>query len=284
MIKSILAIVLLMPLFLSAQKNAPKTPEEVVALMKQNVTCDWQTETVDVFKAGNPQSNLKGIAVCMFADMPTLKKAVELGCNFIITHEPVFYSHLDETENLQDNAVFKEKMDYIQKYELVVFRYHDHIHATKPDGIYQGMIDQLNLESYALDGSLIHYKLPQQSVAEYGESLKKALGLETIRVIGNPEMKFTKMALMVGAPGGQRHISMLNRDDVEVLVAGEASEWETYLYANDAVNLGKNKAVIFLGHIKSEEAGMKYCTKWLKSFVSGVPIHFIGNKPNFTTL
>ncbi len=284
MIKSILAIVLLMPLFLSAQKNAPKTPEEVVALMKQNVTCDWQTETVDVFKAGNPQSNLKGIAVCMFADMPTLKKAVELGCNFIITHEPVFYSHLDETENLQDNAVFKEKMDYIQKHELVVFRYHDHIHATKPDGIYQGMIDQLNLESYALDGSLIHYKLPQQSVAEYGESLKKALGLETIRVIGNPEMKFTKMALMVGAPGGQRHISMLNRDDVEVLVAGEASEWETYLYANDAVNLGKNKAVIFLGHIKSEEAGMKYCTKWLKSFVSGVPIHFIGNKPNFTTL
>ncbi len=284
MIKSILAIVLLLPLLLSAQKNTPKNPEEVVALMKENVTCDWQTETVDVFKAGDPQSNLRGIAVCMFADVPTLQKAVELGCNFIITHEPVFYNHLDETENLLDNAVFNEKMDYIQKHKLVVFRYHDHIHATKPDGIYQGMIDQLNLESYALDGSLIHYKLPQQSVAEYGESLKKALGLETIRVIGKPEMKFTKMALMVGAPGGQRHISMLNRDDVEVLVAGEASEWETYLYANDAVNLGKNKAVIFLGHIKSEEAGMKYCTKWLKSFVSGVPIHFIENKPNFTTL
>lgn len=284
MIKSILAIVLLLPLFLSAQKNAPKTPEELVALMKQNVTCDWQTETVDVFKAGNPQSNLKGIAVCMFADMPTLKKAVELGCNFIITHEPVFYSHLDETENLQDNAVFKEKMDFIQKHKLVVFRYHDHIHATEPDGIYLGMIDQLNLKPYAVDESMIHYKLPQQSVAEYGESLKKALGLETIRVIGNPEMKFTKMALMVGAPGGQRHISMLNRNDVEVLVAGEASEWETYLYANDAVNLGKNKAVIFLGHIKSEEAGMKYCTKWLKSFVSGVPIHFIENELNFTTL
>lgn len=146
MIKSILAIVLLLPLFLSAQKNTPKTPEEVVALMKQNVTCDWQTETVDVFKAGNPQSNLKGIAVCMFADMPTLKKAVKLGCNFIITHEPVFYSHLDETENLQNNAVFKEKMDFIQKHKLVVFRYHDHIHATEPDGIYMGMIDQLNLK------------------------------------------------------------------------------------------------------------------------------------------
>lgn len=282
--KSIFAIVLLFPLFLAAQENKPSTPEEVVSLIKNHVTCNWQKETVDVFKAGDPQSKLKGIAVCMFADMPTLEKAVEMGCNFIITHEPVFYSHLDGTENLQNNAVFKEKMNFIKKYNLVIFRFHDHIHATEPDGIYMGMIEQLNLKPYAIDESPVHYKLPEQTVASYAETLKNALGLETIRIIGNPEMKFTKMALMVGAPGGQRHINMLNRDDVEVLVAGEASEWETYLYANDAVALGKNKAVIFLGHVKSEEAGMKYCTKWLKSFVSDVPIKFIENKLNFTTL
>jgi hypothetical protein len=27
----------------------------------------------------------------------------------------------------------------------------------------------------------------------------------------------------------------------------------------DAVDQGKNKAIIFLGHINSEEAGMDYC-------------------------
>jgi len=107
--------------------------------------------------------------------------------------------------------------------------------------------------------------------------------LETIRVIGNPEMKFTKLAFMAGAPGGQSHIQMLKNPDVEVILAGEAPEWETYLYANDAVNQGKNKAVIFLGHIKSEEAGMEYCAQWLKTFITGVPIHFIENKANFVT-
>ncbi|MEE4285775.1 MAG: hypothetical protein V2I31_06490, partial [Mariniphaga sp.] len=70
---------------------------------------------------------------------------------------------------------------------------------------------------------------------------------------------------------------------VEVLIAGEAPEWETYLYANDAVNQGKNKAVIFLGHIKSEEAGMAYCAEWLRGFVTEVPVHFIKNRPNFKT-
>ena len=67
-------------------------------------------------------------------------------------------------------------------------------------------------------------------------------------------MKFKNLAFTAGAPGGQRHIQMLGNPDVEVLVAGEAPEWETYLYANDAVSQNKKKAVIFLGHIKSEEA------------------------------
>jgi putative NIF3 family GTP cyclohydrolase 1 type 2 len=89
---------------------------------------------------------------------------------------------------------------------------------------------------------------------------------------------------MAGAPGGQRHIQMLKNKDVEVILAGEANEWETYLYASDAAALGKNKAVIFLGHIKSEEAGMEYCAEWLQTFVKGVPIRFIENKPNFRTL
>ena len=89
--KKILVFTLLIPFFACAQ---PKTPQNVVDLIKKNVTCEWATETVDVFKAGNPETPLKGIAVCMFADMETLREAVRLNCNFVITHEPVFFSSL----------------------------------------------------------------------------------------------------------------------------------------------------------------------------------------------
>lgn len=108
--------------------------------------------------------------------------------------------------------------------------------------------------------------------------------MPSIRVIGNPAMTFSKVAFMAGAPGGQRHIKMLQNENVEVLIGGEAPEWETYLYVNDAAQQGKRKAVIFLGHIKSEEAGMEYCADWLQTFIKNTPVHFIENKPNFKTL
>jgi putative NIF3 family GTP cyclohydrolase 1 type 2 len=108
--------------------------------------------------------------------------------------------------------------------------------------------------------------------------------MESIRVVGNPEMEFTKVGYAAGAPGGQNQIGKLRNPEVEVLITGESSEWETYSYTNDAAAQGRNKAVIFLGHIKSEEAGMEFCVEWLKGFASGVPIIFIENKANFTEL
>jgi hypothetical protein len=33
--------------------------------------------------------------------------------------------------------------------------------------------------------------------------------------------------------------------------------------------------LIVLGHVVSEQAGMKYCAEWLKSFIPEVPIEFI---------
>jgi putative NIF3 family GTP cyclohydrolase 1 type 2 len=271
-------------LFSYSQDSQPKTPEDVVSLIKKNITCDWAEQTVDNFKAGDPNTKLKGIAVCMFADIQTLKEAVKQNCNFIITHEPVFYNHTDETESFSDDPVFQDKMKFIKENKLVIFRFHDHIHRTEPDGISHGMINKLGLKNYAVNGSQTFFKIPEISLSDYSYKLKKELGIESIRVIGNQNMKFTKVGFAAGAPGGQSHIRLLRNPNVEVIIAGEAPEWETYLYANDAVEQGKNKAVIFLGHIKSEEAGMEYCADWLQTFISATPIHFIENKANFSEL
>jgi putative NIF3 family GTP cyclohydrolase 1 type 2 len=277
--KILAALFLLAPLFTKGQI----TPEDIVNRIKKQVTCPWADQTVDTFKAGDPRSETTGVAVCMFADMQVLKEAVEKGCNFIITHEPVFYNHLDQTESFQNDPVFLEKKEFIEKNRLVIFRFHDHIHKTEPDGISVGMIRKLDLNQFAVNGSQTFFQVPEKTLKDYANELKHRFELESIRVIGNPDLKFTKLAFMAGAPGGQRHIQMLRNNDVEVIIAGEAPEWETYLYANDAVQQDKNKAVIFLGHIKSEEAGMEYCAEWLRDFVAEVPVHFIENKPNFIT-
>jgi putative NIF3 family GTP cyclohydrolase 1 type 2 len=68
---------------------------------------------------------------------------------------------------------------------------------------------------------------------------------------------------------------LLARTDVDVLIVGETREWELVEYAQDAIAAGKKKALILLGHVASEQAGMKYCAEWLKSFIAEVPIEFI---------
>ena len=62
---------------------------------------------------------------------------------------------------------------------------------------------------------------------------------------------------------------------MQVLIAGETREWETVEYVTDAHTEGRAKALILLGHIASEQAGMEECAKWLRTFVTGVPIEFL---------
>jgi hypothetical protein len=62
---------------------------------------------------------------------------------------------------------------------------------------------------------------------------------------------------------------------VEVLVIGEVPEWETIEYVSDAAAEGKRKALILMGHIPSEQAGMENCAEWLKTFIKDVPVAFV---------
>src|ERR1700716_2488291 len=76
------------------------TAREVVAEIQKQVGVEWKKETVDTFKAGNPDTAVTGIAVTMMATMDVLQRAASSGKNLIITHEPTFYNHLDKLDVL----------------------------------------------------------------------------------------------------------------------------------------------------------------------------------------
>ena len=94
-------------------------------------------------------------------------------------------------------------------------------------------------------------------------------------------MKVSKVALSPGAAGAEAEIRALERENVEVLLVGETREWETVEYVADAVTQGRKKALIVIGHIPSEQAGMEECARWLKGFVKDVPVEFVAAKQPF---
>ncbi|NSW94271.1 MAG: Nif3-like dinuclear metal center hexameric protein [Bacteroidales bacterium] len=239
--------------------------------------------TVDVFKAGDPDTEVTGIVTTMFATMDVLKKAVAIGCNLIIAHEPVFYNHLDNTTQFQDDPVFLEKKRYIDEHKLVIWRFHDYIHRLKPDGIDYGMALKLGWLKYT-DGTVPdRFTVPETTLGDLLQYLKKIFPGNAFHVIGKPEMRIKNIAFSAGAPGSTAHFRLLREEGVDVVIAGEVPQWETYEYVRDAVIEGKDKAIIFLGHVTSEEPGMEYCAEWLKGFIKGIPVHFIASTPSYWT-
>jgi putative NIF3 family GTP cyclohydrolase 1 type 2 len=107
------------------------------------------------------------------------------------------------------------------------------------------------------------------------------LNIHVVRVVGDPHLKVKKVALTPGFSGFVKETSALEMNDVQVLIAGETREWETVEYVVDAVTEGKPKALIILSHIPSEQSGMEECTRWLKTFVSEVPIEFVPTRDPF---
>ena len=251
------------------------TARQVIERIQKNVGVPWRSETVDTFKAGDPDTPVTGIAVTMMATYEVLQKAAASGKNLIITHEPTFYSHLDKTDELTNDPVFQAKEAFIKEHHLVVWRFHDHWHAHPPDGIQVGMIHALGWEKFQTAENNHLFVLPSTTLENLAADVKKRLNVRTLRVVGDPGMKVTKAALIPGASGPAMHRRALERDDVEVLLIGEVPEWETIEYVADAAAEGKHKALILIGHIPSEQAGMEECARWLKTFITETPVEFV---------
>jgi putative NIF3 family GTP cyclohydrolase 1 type 2 len=268
----------------SAQDRA-LTARQVIERIQKQVGVPWRDQTVDTFKAGDPEARLTGIAIVMMSTLDVLQRAAASGKNLIITHEPTFFGHLDQTADLEreNDAVLAAKQALIAKHHLVIWRFHDHWHMRRPDGIQTGMLHALGWEKYQRPDNASLVTLPSTTLESLAADIKKRLGIRVMRVVGDPRMKLTKLALSPGAAAFAQHRRLLQREDVEVLVIGEAREWETVEYAADAVTAQKHKALIILGHIPSEEAGMEECARWLKGFVTEVPIEFIRTPEPFWT-
>jgi putative NIF3 family GTP cyclohydrolase 1 type 2 len=270
-------LVLAMPLL--GQKQAV-TARQIVARIEQHLGVQTPAKTVDTFKAGDPDTPVTGIAVTMMATYDVLERASAMGDNLVITHEPTFYNHLDDTDTFrkQDDPVWAQKEKFIADHHMVVWRFHDGWHLHQPDGILLGMTRALGWENFE-DKTQNHiFVLPEMTVRDLANEIDRKLDIRVMRVVGDPAMKVSRVAFLPGAAGSAKQIQLLERPEVEVLLIGEVPEWETVEYAADAVSEGKQKVLLILGHVKSEQEGMAECTRWLRSFISEVPVGFVFTK------
>jgi len=270
-------------LTLAQAGKGPPTANEVMNRIILATGAAPPSDTVDTLKAGDPNTVVTGIATTFMDTYQVLEQAVTDGKNLIITHEPTFYNHRDDTTILVGDAVQAQKLDYIRQHHLVVWRFHDTWHLRQPDGILAGVVEQFGWKPYQSSVEPHLFTIPPTTVSQLAANLRSRTGSRSIRIVGDTKMTVTQVGLLPGASGLAKQVKMLEHDDIQVLVAGESAEWEGGEYAQDAAAEGRHKALILLGHEISEEAGMQYCAQWLKGILPGMPIEFIKAGEPFQT-
>ncbi len=234
-----------------------------------------RNDTVDTFKSGNPTNICTGIVTTFLATAEVIKRTAELGANLIITHEPTYYNHLDETDWLEEDPVYQAKLSLIENHKIAIWRFHDYWHQHRPDGILQGFLELMNWTEY-VDGEIDNIcNIPEMTLQDLANTIKQKMDLHRPFLVGEPALICNRVGLLLGAGGGRMQIGMLSKEDMDVLVVGEVAEWETCEYIRDSNNLGMHKGLIVLGHAVSEEPGMAYLANWLTPRFKGLSINHV---------
>jgi putative NIF3 family GTP cyclohydrolase 1 type 2 len=258
------------------------TAQEVVDRIKKNVAVDWKQETVDTFKAGDPSTAVTGIVTTALASLEVLGSAVKVGANLIVTCEPTFFAKADTPTPParrgfgppdipplppSPDPVFSAKDAFIKKHNLIVWRFSDHWRLHTPDPFAQGLVNVLGWSRYAGDPG--HLSITETSLDTLVQHVKKSLRSRGgMRIVGDPQLRVRKVALLPGSTPIQASLKTL--PDADVIIAGEVREWESVEYVRDTVALGGKKALILVGRIVSENPGMQVCAQWLKTIVPEV--------------
>jgi putative NIF3 family GTP cyclohydrolase 1 type 2 len=213
------------------------------------------TPTVDTVKAGDSQRETRHVATCFMVTAQVLRQARDMGVDFIITHEPTYFNHTDADR--PEHPLVQAKRKLVEESGITIWRYHDHMHRTFPDGIVQGVLEALGWNGRQEDYLWV---LDQpRSARQMAGEIKKHLGAGAVRVTGALDTPFTWIVMAVGAPGmDAKMMDRLMEDGrAQAFFLGEVCEWGALEQIRDAADMGMPKAALTCGHVISERAGMK---------------------------
>lgn len=237
--------------------------------------------TVDELLFGDENQEVHKIATTFNASIAVINKAIEEGVQLLISHEGIYYSHRGQPEGLDEHDVYKQKHALITSNHLALFRYHDYIHLCFPDPITAGLVEQLQWHAGTVEHqpySAVVTLANEDTVKNIAAHIKDKLKLDFVRVTGQLETPVKKVGILVGFRGGAANaLPLIHQYDLELLIVGEAQEWETAEYIADCQALGLNKAMITIGHMPSEAYGMKQLADKLEQYFPEVSVLFIEN-------
>lgn len=262
--------------------SAP-TAREVVDRLLADLGAPRREPTVDSFLAGDPDGPVTGVAVTMMATFEVLTRAVALGLDLVVTHEPLYYDHhgsADATLAAEGDPVLRAKSAYVERHGLRVWHLHDALHDLTPDLVDVATARALGWSAYPVRDGV--FTLPPTTLGELARHVAASLRADALRYVGPPSLRVRTVGLDLGFRGFARNRRLLRRADVAVV--GEAHEWETGAYAADLAAAGVPGGLVVVGHVPSEQEAMVDVAARLRAVLPRTPVAFVRAQDPYRTL
>ena len=242
----------------------------------QSLSGDWNypENTVDTFKAGDSATAVWGIAVAWMSYSWALKRALELDCNVFITHEPTYYNHWDDDQDIFRFSQVRAKRQFIDDNDLVIIRCHDLWDQISNIGIPDSWGNLLRL-GQAIDGGpyVRVYEIgptTAYALAQHVASCTAPLGQPGVQLIGPREKTVRRICIGTGAITPYLECVEKYQVDIAICTDDGIDYWRDGGFAIDS-----DIPIIVVNHPVSEEIGVMSLAENLSQRFSSVPVHHI---------
>jgi putative NIF3 family GTP cyclohydrolase 1 type 2 len=247
------------------------TANDIDQMLKATGLGDYRDPPWDQILCGDGDTELTGIAVCWRSTLDVLHEAARLGCNLLVTHEPLY--RWDEVEGFRHEAE-AAKAAFLEGSGLTVYRCHDVWDVMPKVGIPDAWATFLGFDGQpaATAKFLRAFDLPDGatlgSVAADIVARVKELRQQSVGMIGKADQPAHRIAIGTGAITPYRDMAALGAD-VLLLTDDGTRTWESAQWAIDT-----GVGVLLVNHATAEEPGMRQLARWLADRVD-VPVHHL---------
>lgn len=242
----------------------------------QSLACDWiyPENTVDTFKAGDPVTPLRGMAVAWMSYTWAIERALELDCNVFITHEPTYYNHWDNDDDIFRFRQIRAKRQFIKESGLVIIRCHDLWDQIKDIGIPDSWGRLLQL-GQAIDGDAYTrvYEVgptTAAAIAEHIAGCTAPFGQPGVQLIGRREKIVRRICIGTGAI--TPYLDCVEKYQVDLAICSDdgIDYWRDGGFAIDM-----DIPIVVVNHPVSEEIGVMSLAENLSQRFPSIPVHHI---------
>ena len=236
--------------------------------------------TVDTFKFGDPETEIKSVGVTWMLTMDAIDEAERLGVNVIVTHEPTFYTHTDDVSQVADDPAYLAKVKRLEEAGLTVMRLHDCWDGYPEIGIGDSLVKLLELTRVDADkeGPKVYAPTAPTTLGAFATFVRTKLGMDGVLVMGDDDRAVARVGLCFGMSGGLVRLRGYCAAKVDCIVAGEMINWQDVRYLQD-----NRMPLILSDHAASENPGMRSMADFLASEF-GLEAHYIETGPALRTV